>query len=86
MSLQTLQSQIEDAFKIVATSENKDAKRQEFTNILAKAIDAYVQEQIGIRLNEILTSIVVPVPGIDGGTSSISPTAGRDFRTFTRQK
>ncbi|NBP14325.1 hypothetical protein EBU95_07980 [bacterium] len=64
MSLQTLQDQIANALNIQATDNptQGEALRRQLASSLATAIDAYVQDQIGQRLQLLPTAIVCPAP------------------------
>lgn len=64
MSLATLQQQIANALNVQATDNPAQgvALRQQLALSLATAIDSYVQEQIGLRLQLLPTAIVSPAP------------------------
>jgi len=64
MSLGKLQEQIAQALNIRATDNpaQGEALRGQLALNIATAIDAYVQEQIGQRLQLLPTAIVCPAP------------------------
>jgi hypothetical protein len=91
MPVDTLQKQISLALSSELPSSMDDAtkstaiqKREETATKIAKAVEEYVREQIGLRLSLILEAITIPIPS-PNGPISVEPEAGQKFVAFTRK-
>ena len=85
MSIEILRQQINNALTQSGTENPSDLERIK-TNAatsIANAIDQYVQEQIGLRLQLLTTSLLTPVP-TPAGPVPTPPTPGPTFGQITR--
>lgn len=67
----------------VKTLEEAVRARQRLSEALADKIDAYVQYQIGVRLQGILTALTIPNVS---GTTPTPLTPGPGFESLTRTR
>lgn len=85
MSIEILRQQINNALNQRGTEDPSELDRIKTTaaNSIANAIDQYIQEQIGLRLQLLTTSILTSVP-TPAGPVPTPPTPGPSFPQLTR--
>lgn len=83
MPLPTLQHAIEQALSTTATNDSASSQRASVARQIAQAVDAYVQEQIGLRLASLPGAIMTPCP-TPAGPVPTPPVPGPGFTAFSR--
>lgn len=85
MSIERLRQEINNALTQAGTENPSELNslRTSMSNRIADAVDQYIQEQIGIRLQLLTTSLLVAVP-TPAGPVPTPPTPGPTYSQLTR--